>query len=129
MYAWFYVALSCQSHGSLWGSSALGTVGHRLRFKVSEYDRFPPVVNGWGTIHLISDMVSLVRTEEQGPLTKQELNPGAIHTFTLAPYDRRGQIGFYHLSARPASLLDLGAFGNRYVLLTPGPQEATTLSV
>jgi hypothetical protein len=33
----------------------------------SEYDRFPPVANGWGTIHSISDMAPPLLAKEEGP--------------------------------------------------------------
>jgi hypothetical protein len=74
-------------------------------------------------MHPVPDMAPSLKVEEEEPPTYKELNPGVIHAFTLHPYDRCGQAGFYHLSARPASLLDPrqgsgiwstrpGAFGN-----------------
>jgi hypothetical protein len=33
------------------------------------YDRFPPAANGWGTIHLIQDMVPPLLAREEGPPT------------------------------------------------------------
>jgi hypothetical protein len=35
----------------------------------SIYDRFPPVANGWRTIHPISDTISPLLTEEEEPPT------------------------------------------------------------
>jgi hypothetical protein len=46
--------------------------------------------------------------KEEGPPTEKELNLGAIHIFTFPQYDRCGQAGFHHMSARSVSLLDLG---------------------
>jgi hypothetical protein len=59
-------------------------------------------------MHPIPDMAPLLKAEEEGPPTKKELNSGAIHAFTLPPYDRYGQARFRHLSARPATLLNPG---------------------
>jgi hypothetical protein len=41
----------------------LGTVQN------STYDRFPPAVNGWGTVHPVSGKVPPLQAEEEGPST------------------------------------------------------------
>jgi hypothetical protein len=43
------------------------------------YDRFPPVVNGWGTMHLMLDMALPLQAKEEGPPIKKELISGATH--------------------------------------------------
>jgi hypothetical protein len=42
-------------------------------------------------------MVPPLRVEDEGPLTKKEINSGVIHAFTFLPYDRHGRAGFHHL--------------------------------
>jgi hypothetical protein len=33
----------------------------------SEYDRFPPAANGWGTIHPVSDKAPSLQAKVEGP--------------------------------------------------------------
>jgi hypothetical protein len=47
------------------------------------YDRFPPIANDWGTIHLMPNMALPLLAEEEGPPTYKELNPGVIHAIAF----------------------------------------------
>jgi hypothetical protein len=56
----------------------------------SRYDRLPPVANGLGIIHPVSNMTPPLLAEDEGPPTYKELNPGAIRTIYLPHYSRHG---------------------------------------
>jgi hypothetical protein len=49
----------------------------------SGYDRFPPIENDWGTIHLMPNMAPPLLAEEEGPPTYKELSTGVIHAIAF----------------------------------------------
>jgi hypothetical protein len=52
--------------GAIVGVLYLGYRGSLVMTYKSGYDRFPPTANGWGTKHLIPDIVPPLQTEDEG---------------------------------------------------------------
>jgi hypothetical protein len=48
-----------------------GYCGSPVIAQKSRYDRFPPVTNGWRTMHLVLDMAPPLLAEEEGPPTQR----------------------------------------------------------
>jgi hypothetical protein len=52
----------------------------------SRHGCIPPTVNDLEIIHPIPEMAPPLLGEEEGPPTRKELNPGAIHAISLSHY-------------------------------------------
>jgi hypothetical protein len=67
---WF--ELHDSTHTYIASSSTNKYVGYRgssLTTQNSEYDRFPPATNGWGTLHPVSEVDPPLDVEEEEPPT------------------------------------------------------------